>query len=290
MSAETPTETPTLREVQRAAEARLKEAGVDTPELDARLLMQDVLGMRRETLLIQAKARLTKPMVDRVMAAVERRAAREPVSRILGRREFWSLDFRLDPSTLDPRPDTETVVEAALFLFPEKDAPLRVLDLGTGTGCILLAILSERPKATGLGVDVQPAAVETARANAQRLHLANRAEFRVGDWGEGLTERFDLVVSNPPYIPDGDIEGLEPEVRAHDPLTALAGGPDGLGSYRIIASQLPNLLKPGGGFALELGQGQAQEVSAILRGYGLDDLGIKGDLNGIERCLYGRSL
>jgi release factor glutamine methyltransferase len=285
--------TPTLREVQRAAEARLRAAGVETPEIDARLLIQHALGLTREALLLQARSRLSPPMVGRVGAFVARRAAREPVSRILGRREFWSLDLRLDPSTLDPRPDTETVVQAALAELKAApggaDRPLRILDLGTGTGCILLALLSELPRATGLGIDVQPAAVDAARANAGRLGLGDRAEFRAGDWAEGIGGRFDLVVSNPPYIPDGDVPGLEPEVRVHDPLAALAGGPDGLDAYRAIAPRLPGLLAPGGAFALELGQGQAEAVSRILRGYGLEELRVSPDLNGVERCLHGRA-
>jgi release factor glutamine methyltransferase len=280
---------PTLREVQRQAEALLREAGVDTPDLDARLLMQHALGMTREALMIQARARLTAPMVDRVMAAVARRAAREPVSRILGRREFWSLDFRLDPSTLDPRPDTETVVEAALASCPGRDAPIRILDLGTGTGCILLALLTERPQATGVGIDVQADAVATARANAERLRLSTRAEFRQGDWGSGIGERFDLVVSNPPYIPDGEISALAPEVREHDPIRALAGGQDGLDAYRALARQVPGLLRPGGAVALELGQGQAEAVGRMMRAAGLEDVATKADLNGIERCLVGRA-
>ncbi|WP_207483645.1 peptide chain release factor N(5)-glutamine methyltransferase [Arenibaculum pallidiluteum] len=280
------TATPTLREAQRMAEARLREAGIESPELDARLLVQHALGLTRERLMIQARAMLTLAMVDRIMALVERRAAREPVSRILGRREFWSLELRLDPSTLDPRPDTETVVEAALSRVADRRAPLRVLDLGTGTGCILLALLSELPAATGLGVDVQPAAVATAAANAARLHLDGRAAFRHGDWAAGIDERFDLVVSNPPYIPDGDIAGLAPEVRAHDPLPALAGGPDGLDAYRALAPEMQRLLAPGGAVALEVGQGQDAAVAALLAAQGLRDVRVKADLNGIGRCVH----
>ena len=233
------TETPLLREVLRHAEALLREAGVDTPELDARLLMSAALGMTREHMLIHATARLNQAQVARVLGFIARRVEREPVSRILGRREFWSLDFHLSPATLDPRPDSETVIEEALAGLPDKKAPVSVLDLGTGTGCLLLALLSELPNASGTGVDKSEEAVVTATANARRLGLGQRARFAVGNWGSGLTECFDLVISNPPYIPEGEIETLAPEVVRFDPVAALAGGPDGLDAYRAIVSTAP---------------------------------------------------
>lgn len=279
---------PTLRDVQRRAEVRLREAGVEQPGLDVRLLMQHALGLRREDLLIQALKRVTPAMAARVEALVGRRAAREPVSRILGRREFWSLDFALSPATLDPRPDTETVVEAALGLVPDRAAGLRILDLGTGSGCILLALLSELPAARGLGIDVQPEAVATAVANADRLGLSERAGFRAGDWACGLEGGFDLVVSNPPYIPEGDIPGLQPEVSGYDPTVALAGGRDGLDAYRALGPQVAAVLKEGGGFVFEVGQGQASAVAQILRDAGLVVEGSRYDLGGVERCLLGR--
>lgn len=284
-----PTQTPTLREVLRACEARLKEAGVESPGLDARLLVQHALGMRREDLLIQALKRLTPAMVERVLGFVERRAAREPVSRILGRREFWSLEFVLDASTLDPRPDTETLVEAALALVADRNAALSVLDLGTGTGCILLALLAELPRARGVGIDVQEAAVATAAAKARRLGFAPRADFRRGDWAAGLEERFDLVLSNPPYIPDGEIAALAPEVAVHDPRAALAGGPDGLDAYRRLAPQVAAVSKPGGRFVFEVGAGQVPAVTEICAASGLVVDGIRHDLAGVERCVFGRA-
>lgn len=280
---------PTLRELQRRAEARLRAAGVEQPGLDARLLMQHALGLRREDLLIQALKRITPAMAERVEALVERRAAREPVSRILGRREFWSLDFALSPATLDPRPDTETIVETALGLVPDRSAPLRILDLGTGTGCILLALLSELPAARGLGIDIQPGAVATAASNAGRLGLSGRAEFRIGDWASGLDREFDLVVSNPPYIPEGDIAGLQPEVAEYDPSAALAGGRDGLDAYRALGPQVAAVLKEGGRFLFEVGQGQVLAATRILRGAGLVVEGSRHDLGGVERCLFGRA-
>ncbi|MGQ9366586.1 peptide chain release factor N(5)-glutamine methyltransferase [Azospirillum sp. ST 5-10] len=279
----------TLQSLRRAAEARLRAAGVDTPELDARLLAEHALGLDRGALFARAGEPVPDEDAARLLALVERRAAREPVSRILGSRGFWTLDLALDAATLDPRPDTETVVEAALDAVADRAAALRVLDLGTGTGCILLALLAELPNATGLGIDLSAAAVATAAANAAANGLAGRAAFRTGNWGEGLAERFDLVVSNPPYIPSRDIASLEPEVRIFDPLRALDGGDDGLDAYRAIAAQLPGLLAPGGTAALEVGAGQAADVAALLARHGLEPSGVFRDLGGIERCVRGRN-
>ncbi|WP_247881191.1 peptide chain release factor N(5)-glutamine methyltransferase [Skermanella sp. TT6] len=279
--------TPMLREVMRHAEGLLREAGIDTPELDARLLTGAALGMTREHMLIHATARLNQPQVARVLGFVARRVGREPVSRILGRREFWSLDFTLSPATLDPRPDSETVVEEALAGVADRQASLSVLDLGTGTGCLLLAVLSELPKATGLGIDRSEEAVETARANARRLGLGQRARFSTGDWASGIEDRFDLVISNPPYIPDADIEALAPEVTRFDPPAALAGGPDGLDAYRTIVAQLPGVLKPGGRIIFEVGFGQSADVSALLRAAGFGRIGVRKDLGGVERVVFG---
>ncbi|QQP92323.1 peptide chain release factor N(5)-glutamine methyltransferase [Skermanella sp. TT6] len=276
-----------LREVMRHAEGLLREAGIDTPELDARLLTGAALGMTREHMLIHATARLNQPQVARVLGFVARRVGREPVSRILGRREFWSLDFTLSPATLDPRPDSETVVEEALAGVADRQASLSVLDLGTGTGCLLLAVLSELPKATGLGIDRSEEAVETARANARRLGLGQRARFSTGDWASGIEDRFDLVISNPPYIPDADIEALAPEVTRFDPPAALAGGPDGLDAYRTIVAQLPGVLKPGGRIIFEVGFGQSADVSALLRAAGFGRIGVRKDLGGVERVVFG---
>ena len=281
------TETPLLREVLRHAEALLREAGVDTPELDARLLMGAALGMTREHMLIHATAKLNQAQVTRVLDFIVRRVEREPVSRILGRREFWSLDFHLSPATLDPRPDSETVIDEALAGIPDKQAPLSVLDLGTGTGCLLLALLSELPNASGIGVDKSEEAVVTATANARRLGLGQRAQFTVGDWGAGLTKRFDLVISNPPYIPDREIETLAPEVVQFDPVAALAGGSDGLDAYRAITAQLPNLLKSNGKIIFEVGAGQSGDVAALLGSAGFSSIGTRRDLAGVERAVFG---
>lgn len=281
------TETPLLREVLRHAEALLREAGVDTPELDARILMGSALGMTREHMLIHATARLNPAQVDRVLGFIKRRVDREPVSRILGRREFWSLDFHLSPATLDPRPDSETLIDEALAGIADRKAPLSILDLGTGTGCLLLALLSELPNAAGTGIDRSEEAIATATANARRLGLGQRARFAIGDWGTGLAERFDLVVSNPPYIPDAEIETLAPEVVRFDPVAALAGGPDGLNAYRTIVKQLPNLLKSNGKVIFEVGAGQSGDVAGLLASAGFSGIGTRRDLAGVERAVFG---
>lgn len=277
-----------LRALRRRAEARLREAGADTPGLDARLLLEHALGLTRDQMFSRADDSLADEAVARALVLVERRAAREPVGRILGHREFWTLDLALNPDTLEPRPDTETVVEAVLKALPDRAAPRRLLDLGTGTGCILLALLAELPNATGLGIDISPGAVAAATDNAARNGLAGRAAFRIGDWGAGVAEPVDVLVSNPPYIPSADIAELQPEVREHDPLRALDGGTDGLDAYRIIAAQAPGLLRAGGLVALEVGQGQAGDVARLLSDAGLAVEGVFRDLGDVERCVLGR--
>lgn len=210
------------------------------------------------------------------------------MSRILGVREFWSLEFLLSDATLDPRPDTETVVEAALALVGDRAAALKVLDLGTGTGCLLVALLHELPNAWGLGVDRSEGAARTAASNAMRLGVGGRSAFVVGDWASPLAAGFDLVVSNPPYIAEGELPLLAPEVRLYDPPSALAAGDDGLAAYRAIARDLDRLLAPGGRVVVEVGRGQAEDVAAILAGAGLSDLGFRSDLAGIPRAVFGQ--
>lgn len=275
---------------------RFAAAGIDSPRLDARLLVAHILGIRPQDILLRSGIALTAEQAAALEALARRREAREPVSRILGRRGFWTLDLAVGPDTLDPRPDTETVVEAVLEAMPDRGAPLRILDLGTGTGCILLALLAEYPRASGVGVDIAAGAVTTAAANAAAAGLANRAGFVVGDWEEssagrdvcGLDGLFDVVVSNPPYIPDGDIAGLEPEVRRHDPWRALAGGADGLEAYRRLAPLAASRVSPGGMVAFEVGIGQAAEVAALLSEAGFAMVWNRADLGGVERCVYAR--
>ncbi|MEI6557494.1 MAG: peptide chain release factor N(5)-glutamine methyltransferase [Rhodospirillaceae bacterium] len=274
----------TVRAILDQAAARLRAAGIDSAALDARILVGAALGLSREQLLTRARERVGADARAALEPLLARRIGREPVSRILGRREFWSLEFALCPDTLDPRPDSETVVEAALALVP-RDRPLAILDLGTGSGCLLLALLSELPAAHGLGIDRSAGALATAAANAGRLGLAGRARFECADWRHGLAGHYDLIVANPPYIPEADIAALEPEVARFEPFAALSGGPDGLDAYRLLAPILPNLLTEHGVAVFEVGAGQAAAVAGLLDSAGLLVMGRRNDLAGIERCV-----
>jgi release factor glutamine methyltransferase len=277
---------PNLVETLRAAEQRLALAGVDNARLDARILIAEALHLDRAQLLSQTERVLTKDEADGIERLIIRRERREPVARILGHREFWSLTFDLNEATLVPRPESETLVEAALWHFRERsEDPLRLLDLGTGSGCLLLALLHEFSESTGLGIDSAAQAIDQARTNAEKLGLGARATFRVNDWIKGIAERFDLIVSNPPYIRHEEIEGLMPEVRAHDPLLALDGGADGLAIYQELIPHLARHLKPAGAVLFEVGMGQAASVSALLKSAGFSRLETRKDLSGLERCL-----
>jgi len=279
----------TVRSLERRMAAELSSAGVEAADLEARVLLAHALGCGPGDLL--GRRGDAVPEAARGVAAtlLQRRLSGEPVARILGHREFWSLDFRLSPDTLVPRPDTETVVEAALALIPDRTRPLRVLDLGTGSGAILAAVLSERPAAFGIGVDRAEGAARAARGNLARAGVGGRAAVMVGDWGAGLAGGFDLVVSNPPYIVRSTLAGLPREVRLHDPELALDGGEDGLVAYRAILRDLPRLLVPGGGAVLELGAGQEREVADLALAAGLQvDGPARADLGGIPRALVLR--
>lgn len=281
----------TIEAARRVLTAQFQAAGIDTPALDARLLVGHALSLDHTALALQGTRSLTASERDAIAALAARRLNGEPVARILGVKEFWSLPFALSSATLVPRPDTETVVEAALEAIGErgKQEPLRIADLGAGTGAILLALLHEWPKATGLGTDIDPQAIDIAQKNAQALGLAARAQFVLAGFEQDLGETFDVVVSNPPYIPTRDIAALDREVREHDPLRALDGGADGLDAYRAIARRAPHLLRDRGLLVLEIGIGQAADVEAILTaGGGLECAAIRPDLSGIARALTFR--
>ena len=233
------------------AAAALAEAGFDEARRRARRLIGGALGLPASEVFAHPERPVSKVEQAAIEAVLARVLVHEPLSRILGTREFWGLEFRLSPDTLDPRPETETVVEAVLARLPDRTRPCRLLDLGTGSGCLLLALLSELRAASGIGIDIGMGAAAAARGNAAALGLAGRAGFAVGDWAAALRGPFDAVVANPPYIPTGTIAELAPEVRGHDPLRALDGGEDGLAAYRAIAMDLPRLLGPGGLFAAE---------------------------------------
>lgn len=266
----------------------LRAAAIESPRLEARLLLAHALGTTQEVLLREPGAAVPEAAAARFRAALAARLDATPVAHILGQQGFWTLDLAVSPATLIPRADSETLVEAALEAFPDPDAPLRVLDLGTGTGCLLLAVLAERPRAFGVGVDLVPAAAALAAANAARNGLEDRAAFLAGDWAGALSGRFDLVLSNPPYIESEAIPGLMPEVARHEPLSALDGGADGLDAYRQLVNLLPGLLAPGGAAVLELGLGQCQAVEGLARAVGLTPSGCRQDLGGVERALVLR--
>jgi release factor glutamine methyltransferase len=266
----------------------LRQAGIEDVRSEALLLLARATGRTRVDLVAGRQADLAPVEQAALAELARRRAQREPMAYILGEREFWSLAFLVNPAVLIPRPDSETVVEAALEEIGDRSAPLRLLDLGTGSGCLLLALLSELPAASGLGIDASEAALALARANALRLGLAGRAAFACGHWGQALAGPFDLIVSNPPYVGEGDWAALQPEVRNFEPQAALLAGPDGLAAYRALAPDLARLLAPGASACLEIGFGQGDAVAAILRSCGLAVAGRRQDLAGIERCLVGR--
>jgi len=280
----------TVAQARRALTEAFRQAELDSPELDARLLVGHALGLDHTRLTIDSGRSLGSDAAHALAALAARRLEREPVARILGVKEFWGLPLRLNDATLVPRPETETVVEAALAAIDStgsRDRALRIADLGTGSGALLIALLTELPNAAGIGTDVSRDALAAARGNAGRLGVAARTEFAICDFGAALTGGFDLVVSNPPYIASADIGTLSPEVR-HDPRSALDGGADGLDCYRTIAGQAPGLLKPNGGLVVELGIGQEPAVATLFRAAGLIPSPARLDLLGIPRALPAR--
>ena len=262
----------TLNQAFVGAAAVLREAGIATPEIDARLLLCHAAGLSHEAYVAGAGGPVQPATLARFGTAIDRRLKREPVARITGTREFYGRGFTIAPPALDPRPDTETLIEAALAVVERRgwrDRTLSLLDLGTGTGCILVTLLAELPRAQGLGTDLSPSALALAAANAVRLGVGSRAAFMAADWLDGIAGKFDLVLSNPPYLASGEISGLAPEVAAYDPMLALDGGPDGLDAYRRIAAGAPAVLAEGGRLLVEIGAGQAAQVSDIFRAAGL---------------------
>ena len=281
---------PTVGGARRTWAREFRASGIDSPELDARMLVGHALGLDRAALAAAEARRLSREEEIAITALAGRRLAHEPVARILGWKEFWSLKLAVDAATLVPRPETETVVEAALATIGahgSRTRTLRIADLGTGSGAILVALLSELPNASGVGCDVSVAALRVARENARRLGF-NRAQFVACDMAAALRGPFDVIVSNPPYIASGDIAALVPEVRDFEPHGALDGGTDGLDFYRRLAAVAPALLAPRGALIVELGAGQAQPVAALFGAAGLAPLPPQPDLNATPRALVAQ--
>jgi len=284
----------TVETTRRALTARFESAAIESASLDARILIGHILGLDLTGLITSAQRLLTDNESARLEDFARRRLAGEPVARIVGEKEFWGLPLKLSPATLVPRPDTETVVELALELLRADgvtNRPLRIADLGTGSGAILLALLSELPTAQGFGTDISEQALQTATANAAHVGLADRATFIACDYASGLSGPFDLIVSNPPYIRAVDIDGLAVEVRNHDPHAALDGGADGLDAYRALIPQAAGLLAPGAILIVEAGEGQSCLINGLMTLAGLRSTGApKADLGGIPRAVAARKM
>ena len=268
----------------------LTAAGIDNARFEVRLLLSHATGLTIEQLIARGPDAAPAAAAATLRELTARRVRREPMAYILGEREFWGLPFKVSPAVLVPRPDSETVIETVLDLLPDRSRKLRILDLGLGSGCLLLTLLREYPQATGVGIDASEAALAVAQANAEALGVAPRARLATGDWRQiGWTERlegpFDLLVSNPPYIESVAVEGLMPEVARHEPRLALDGGTDGLAAYRIIAAALPALVVPGGWAIVEVGEGQAPEIASLFAAEGLVPRPSRKDLGGIERVV-----
>lgn len=277
----------TLVQAWSAAKKRLEAAGLDGPVIDARLLVEAACDATRADIVTDPHRPLTADQEAQLDAYLERRERREPVSHILGRKGFWKVMLRVTPDVLTPRPDSEAIVDFALKSYGERER-FSILDLGVGSGALILAILAERPAAKGLGIDVSEEALAVARENAANLGLEPRCALLRGDWTAGLDgESFDLVVSNPPYIASEVIAGLEPEVRDHEPRLALDGGPDGLDAYRILAPEILRVLKPGGRFAVEIGYDQKTAVETLFREAGAAAVRTRPDLSGRDRVVTG---
>jgi release factor glutamine methyltransferase len=284
----------TVETARRVLTARFRTNAIESAELDARILAGAVLGLDLTGMIAAASRLVTAAEAGRLEDLARRRLAGEPIARILGRKEFWGLPLRLSAATLVPRPDTETVVELALEMLraaPPPDRRLRIADIGTGSGAILLALLSEVPDAYGLGTDINVAALRTASSNAVDLGFADRAGFVACNYAAALSGMFDLIASNPPYIRSAEIADLAIEVRDHDPLGALDGGADGLTAYRALIPQAAGLLVPGGVLVVEAGHGQSTEVERLMTAAGLTcERPPKADLAGIQRAVAGRKL
>lgn len=273
-----------IKDVQNQIVQQLRAADIETATLDARLLMMHALGnVTLEELLLRRGEDFPFDLQSTLNDCVEKRVHGMPIAKIIGVKEFWGLPFKTSVNTLDPRPDSETLIEAVLENLPDREKPYRILDLGTGTGCLLISLLHELPNAIGFGVDQSETALSLAQVNAQILNVSERSNWQVSDWLSNVTGQFDIIISNPPYIPSDDIDGLSIDVRAYDPLSALDGGQDGLNPYRAIATQISPFLNENSIVAVEYGQGQMLDIHTIFgKEIALKPMVYK-DLSGIER-------
>ncbi|MBT5039208.1 MAG: peptide chain release factor N(5)-glutamine methyltransferase [Rhodospirillaceae bacterium] len=274
-----------VEDALRQASSVLAAGGIEQPRHEARILLGHVTGLSREALLVQHREILERPLADALTSLARRRAEHEPIAYLTGEREFWGLSFEVTRDTLIPRPDSETLVEAALeFTRARRDAGLRILDLGVGSGCLLISLLRELPLAEGFGVDRSVAALRVAGRNAERHGVSARMQLFAGCWGAALSPSFDIIVANPPYVADGERASMMPEVAKYEPAEALFAGREGEDAYRAMAPQLARLLSPQGRIFLELGAGQGARAAEILHGAGLSECERRKDLAGIERC------
>ncbi len=274
-----------LKTAWKNAANRLRKAGVKTPLLDSRLLLQNVLGITYEQLLVSATRELSDEESQGFESYIMRRLKREPVAKILEEKEFWGLKFKTTQATLDPRPDTETLIESVLRNFKDKERPFKILDLGTGTGCIIISLLKEYPNATGLGVDKSLDALQVARENSEKNNTANRLDFVQSDWFSNVTDKYDIIVSNPPYIKNDSIQHLSEEVALFEPKLALEGGNEGLDAYKNIAEKIEGFLNPHAKAFFELGKWQEEPVAEIINKKGFQVAEVWEDLAGVPRVM-----
>jgi len=274
----------TLRDLYVVTRDCLREGGVENPDIVARDLMKRTMEVSDLDIISNERRELYSGKIEELNQCLKRHISGEPVSRIFGEREFWGLPFRITPDVLDPRPDTETIVEIAMKRFTG-NAPESVLDLGTGSGCIIISLLSEWPHTRGIANDVCEKALAVAQGNAERAGIDDRLGFVQGSWGDKITDRFDLIVSNPPYISNPEIPNLPSAVKNYDPILALSGGDDGLDCYKIIVTETKRLLKSGGVCLLEVGFSQAEDVSRLVEDSGLSVIDIHPDIAGIPRVV-----
>jgi len=279
----------TITAAMKYATSKLSAAGIQEPRLDSKILLCHAAKIEQLIILSNPERLLSPETIKLFDELIQRRALREPVSHLVGQREFWSLPFKVSPDVLDPRPESEILVQAAIDSIENKEKVISALDVGTGSGCLIISLLRELPLASGVGVDISEPALCIARSNAEHNLVSDRIKFIRSSWGEGLSERFDIIISNPPYIPIKEKHLLEPEVSHYEPGLALFGGYDGLASYRQLCFSLLKLLKPNGVVIIECGKGQAQSVIQIFNDSSFIHLKTLLDLNDVERCcIFGK--